>query len=250
MQVITDAPTLLRELGSYAYNPSIDAELAEKLQGMPSNDVDRIFMGMELLHTFRDRIGEAGLELLGQLAAFSDLQKWQVPGKPERIKNLLASAKRDLREPGDFPLVKEDPEPILAYREDGKDWRDDVEPDLDAMKLRKRKAVEKLKIEHQDRTAPTPFGVANSDMDSRGKINGLVTMALIAKSMNAPFEQGFTLADDSTVMLDANETIGLGVAVGTFVSAVHIRARALKDAIAAAATVEDLAAIDITADWP
>lgn len=250
MQVITDATTLMRKLGAYAYNPASDSELAERLQTMPGSDVDKMFLAMELLNTFRDRVGPAGLELLGQLAAFAEIKQWQIPGQPERIAKLLNGAKRDLGEPGIDQLVEDDPEPVLVYRADGLDWRAGVTPDLEAMKASKRKAVNALKIEHQDSVAPTPFGLVNSDMDSRGKINGLVTMALVAKSMAAPFEQGFTLADDSTVMLDGDMTIGLGVAVGTYISDVHARARVLKDAVDAATTVEELAAIDLAADWP
>ncbi|MEN9924073.1 MAG: hypothetical protein RL268_199 [Pseudomonadota bacterium] len=96
----------------------------------------------------------------------------------------------------------------------------------------------------------TPLGSVQVDAKSKQNINGLVTMALIAKGAGAPFSEPFTLADNSVATLNADQMIGLGVAVGKYVAAVHEVARALRDAIEAAATHAALDAIDIGAGWP
>lgn len=98
--------------------------------------------------------------------------------------------------------------------------------------------------------ATTSFGTVQVDAKSKQNINGLVTMALIAKGAGATFSEPFTLADNSTVVLDADQMIGLGVAVGQHVADVYSRARELRAAIDAAADAEALAEIDIAAGWP
>lgn len=98
--------------------------------------------------------------------------------------------------------------------------------------------------------APTPFGVAQCDIASAVKINGIATMATIAKSAGAAFSEVFTMADNSEVTLDADQAIAFGVAVGDYISAVYSRGRDLRVAINGAATAEALAAIDLESGWP
>jgi hypothetical protein len=98
--------------------------------------------------------------------------------------------------------------------------------------------------------APTPFGTAQSDIESMVKINGLVSMAMLAKQSAAAYSEVFTLADNSEVTLSADQMIGFGVAVGQHIAAVHARGRELRAAIDAAADQAALAAIDVTTGWP
>jgi hypothetical protein len=99
-------------------------------------------------------------------------------------------------------------------------------------------------------TAPTPSGAVQIDEQSKLKINGLVTMAMLADQQAQPFSEDFTIADNSVVTLDAAATIAMGVAVGQFVSDTYARARELRDAIEAATDVANLEAIDIDTGWP
>lgn len=99
-------------------------------------------------------------------------------------------------------------------------------------------------------TATTPFGIAQTDTDSMVKINGSVSMAMLAKQSATAYSATFTLADNSTVDMDADQMISFGVAVGTHVADVYARGRDLRDAIYAATTADDLAAIDLTSGWP
>jgi hypothetical protein len=96
----------------------------------------------------------------------------------------------------------------------------------------------------------TPFGTIQSDATSQRNINGMVTMALIAQGMGAPFSEAFTLADNSVVTLSAPQMIGLGAAVGQHVAAAYARGRALRDAIHTALDHDTLDLIDVDAGWP
>jgi hypothetical protein len=121
---------------------------------------------------------------------------------------------------------------------------------LDVRKARKRAEVNELRDLHQNDTAMTPVGWVDVDEQSKTKINGLVSMATLAKGAGQPFQVNFTKADDSRVTLDADGIIGLGMSVGQHIMACHYHASALKDAIAAATDDQELAAIDILANWP
>ena len=57
-------------------------------------------------------------------------------------------------------------------------------------------------------------------------------------------------ADNTIVTLDAQQVIALPAALTQRVYAVHMHARALKADVDAAASLDDLAAIDITTGWP
>lgn len=98
--------------------------------------------------------------------------------------------------------------------------------------------------------APTPFGVVDSDDDSRANVSGAALAALIAKTTAQPFAMDWTMADNGVVTLDADEMIALGMAVAAHVNAAHERARVLRSEIEAASDVAALFLIDVTADWP
>lgn len=123
-------------------------------------------------------------------------------------------------------------------------------PPLDVAKLAKWEAVKAIRNTKENGEAPTPFGPVQCDDTSKIKVSGLVTMAFIAKSNAQPFSGGFTLADNSVVTLNADQAIGMGIATGRYVSALHERARELRVAIEAAQTIAALDAIDHTAGWP
>ena len=116
----------------------------------------------------------------------------------------------------------------------------------------------------RDRRVRTPFvfgeHVFDYDTESQKRITGAATLAGFA--MGAGKQPGDLLwhggetpfmwitADNSLVQLDAPTTFTLGQAAAAWESAHIFAARALKDAIAAAADDAALDAIDITAGWP
>lgn len=114
----------------------------------------------------------------------------------------------------------------------------------------KRQAVTSARDNHEWAGCAAPLGRMDTDPDSQRKINGSVTMALIAQSLGQPFSIDWTMEDNSTIAHDAPAMIAAGVAVGQYVADCHARALVLKDLIDAAADMAALNAIDIEAGWP
>ncbi|MDQ2820678.1 MAG: DUF4376 domain-containing protein [Pseudomonadota bacterium] len=77
-------------------------------------------------------------------------------------------------------------------------------------------------------------------------VTGAVLLASLAKSAGAPYSETWTLFDDTTRDLDADQVIALGIALGQRVSEIYATARSLRDQIAAATTGAEIDAIK----WP
>lgn len=78
------------------------------------------------------------------------------------------------------------------------------------------------------------------------RINGAVQLAVIAKSSGAAYSETWTLTDNTTRQLDADQVIALGLALGQFVSGLYATGRALREQINQAETIEAVHAIG----WP
>ena len=87
------------------------------------------------------------------------------------------------------------------------------------------------------------IGRFDSDADSRARIVGAVTAAKIAKDASQPFNVEWTLADNTAVMLDADQVISVGFAMLTHITSTHEKSRNLRSAIVAAEDAESLDAI-------
>lgn len=128
--------------------------------------------------------------------------------------------------------------------------------------IEKPATVEGLRIELWDKVkrkrrnvelngCNTPLGVMDTDETSQRKINGAVTMAILAMIASQPYLEAWTMKDNSVVDHDGPAMIAAGVAVGTHVANCHAVATALRVEIEAATTIAELEAIDIdAADWP
>jgi hypothetical protein len=110
--------------------------------------------------------------------------------------------------------------------------------------------VRAIRADKVDGGATTPFGRVDTDKLARTNISGAALSAVIAQGASAPYSVEWTLADNSSVVLNAAEMIGLGLAVMQHVDACYNRARALRNLINAAPDMAELLAIDITAGWP
>lgn len=86
-------------------------------------------------------------------------------------------------------------------------------------------------------------GRFDSDADSRARIVGAVTAAKIAKDEGQPFSVEWTLADNTTVMLNAEQVISVGFAMLTHITSTHEKGRVLRAQIDAAEDVDSLNAI-------
>ena len=111
-------------------------------------------------------------------------------------------------------------------------------------------AARKQRDDAIDAGAPTPFGAVDSDEAARSNVSGAALGALIAKSANAPYSVTWTMLDNSTVALDADQMIAMALSVLMHVNACHERARELRAVIEAATDMAALLAIDVTAGWP
>ncbi|MTW11439.1 DUF4376 domain-containing protein [Pseudoduganella eburnea] len=78
------------------------------------------------------------------------------------------------------------------------------------------------------------------------RINGAVQLAVLAKANNVAHTETWTLTDNSTRQLDADQLIALGLALGQFISGVYAIGRALRVQINQAETIEAVNAIG----WP
>ncbi len=82
--------------------------------------------------------------------------------------------------------------------------------------------------------------VFDSDAISQSRIQGAVQLAQLAISTNQPFLITWTLRDNSTIDLDANQMIEVGIALGAHIANTHTRARELRALIEQANSKEEL----------
>lgn len=255
MQFITDDLDLAHRATVYVMQSAtyLPAEVQGKLNNVISRGGpgDKICNLSELLYSHYDLLDAAGKELMANLFAITARKAWVAD--TARADTVVGVVYRDLGVTTTMPLpaAGEEPEPQVNLREGELNWKSGITATLDQVQARKWDQVKSLRREKELAGADTPIGVVQSDDLSKVKINGLVTMAMIANLNQQPFDESFTLADNSIVALDATTAITMGVAVAQHVSAAHARARQLRDEIYAAdATVDSVQAIDITTGWP
>jgi uncharacterized protein YaiE (UPF0345 family) len=162
-----------------------------------------------------------------------------------------------LRNPATGEQVLVDEAVLTAPEDAPEDWASPYEgwdkigdglpiADLQAEAWGRVKAIRGARLQ----LAETTFGTAQADLESMVKINGLVSMAMLAEQSSSAFAETFTMADNSEVELDAGQMLSFGVQVGQHIAAVHARGRDLRAAIDAASSAADLAGIDLEVGWP
>lgn len=102
---------------------------------------------------------------------------------------------------------------------------------------------------HINNGAPTSFGSVDSDEISRTNISGATIAAVVSKQANTPFSIVWTMQDNSTVTLNADQMIQLGLEVVQYINQMHSVARSYREAIENALSMAELLAIDVTANW-
>lgn len=90
----------------------------------------------------------------------------------------------------------------------------------------------------------------NADAESRNRIMGAVQLAQLALAAGSPFSITWTLADNSTRDLSAEEMMQVGTALGQRVGAAHARAAALRVLVNAATSAAELEHLDVSTGWP
>ena len=116
-------------------------------------------------------------------------------------------------------------------------------PTLDELKTAK---WEKIKATRDaEERSPLPYMGALFDFDdtSSERLNWALEAARSAQALGATFSVNWTTADNATITMTASDIIGLPIAVAQRSDALHQKARALRAAIDAATTAEEVAAV-------
>jgi hypothetical protein len=92
----------------------------------------------------------------------------------------------------------------------------------------------------------TPFGVIQCRPEDRSNISDAVTLANSLADMGLPVDITWTLADNTTVVLNRIQMIQVGLLLGQRAQTTYGQGRAVRAAIAAATTKTDVDAIE----WP
>lgn len=130
----------------------------------------------------------------------------------------------------------------------------DHEPDLQAAELAaKREAKIKLVKEIRNHLETRGFSymgkVIDSDSDSVRRITVASMAAMAAQAAGQLFVITWTCADNSPLVLNASQMIGMPVAMAVAGSALHEHARNLKEQIENA-TLANIDSIDLEGGWP
>lgn len=117
---------------------------------------------------------------------------------------------------------------------------------LDAQKARVKARVKMNRDRAEWAGVETPHGHIDSDPDAQRKIAGAVQMFMLAGS---PETVDWRMQDNTIVTLDATEMSAIGLLVGQHVSACQARKNELDAQVDAAATEEELSAINVETGW-
>jgi hypothetical protein len=135
-------------------------------------------------------------------------------------------------------------------------WRWTSEPiplaELPAAKLAKRAQVTALRDAKESDVAVTPHGIVDADPTSSKRLLALQGACLTALLTGATWTPlPWTMADNSVFVVSTPvEGLQLAGAVTAHAAALHAYSTHLKGLIEAAEDFDELAAIDITSDWP
>lgn len=108
----------------------------------------------------------------------------------------------------------------------------------------KSQQVNRLRDEKEASGFPYLGKTFDSDERSASRIFGAVQAAQAAVAAGQPFVIDWTVQDNSVLTLDAQETIGMSVAMAQHANALHQHARALKAQVEAATTQDELDAVE------
>lgn len=143
--------------------------------------------------------------------------------------------------PGVATMVSTAPPGEGAWRMVGNQWQR-------RLTLAERKALKWQQM--KEKRSSMEFGTfiwdgSEFDCDeiAQNRINGGVTLATLALANDQPFDQDWTLADNTVRNLSASQMIAVGIALAGHVNAVHTRGREVRQAIQAASSRAEVDAI-------
>lgn len=117
----------------------------------------------------------------------------------------------------------------------GQGWRWDFEAsgwvrpvELEELRATAWERIKRDRDAHEHGGFDTPLGRFDSDLTSQSKIIGAVSVAQMALASSQAFSIEWTLQDNSTVVLDAESMISVGLALMAHVDATHQTGRSLR----------------------
>lgn len=120
----------------------------------------------------------------------------------------------------------------------------DLSAGLDGMKARAWAAVKTARTMAENGVFEFEGGVYQAN---QGQIMGAVLLALVAKLNAQAYAETWTLKDNSTRELSADQVIALGVTLGQYMSSTYAAGRVTREAIQAANSADELKALGWTA---
>lgn len=142
---------------------------------------------------------------------------------------------------GGFQPMPAQPGPHHEWDWATKQWHEPT--DLEPARAAKWSQIKAARDAHENGGFDTDWGRFDSDPASQTKLIGAAQLASIALAQGAPFGIEWTLQDNTSVPLDANQMISVGVALAAHIDAAHQRGRQLRAQIEAATTLQDLESI-------
>lgn len=123
-------------------------------------------------------------------------------------------------------------------------------PDLTALRTARWALVKARRDQAEWWGCSTALGRVDTDPESQRKTSGAVQLAMIAQATGTSFEIDWTMQDNGVAAHDAAAMIAMGVAVGQHVAACHAAALMKRQALANAADVAAIEAVDLDNGWP
>lgn len=106
---------------------------------------------------------------------------------------------------------------------------------LQELKDAKWEQIKQARAAAIDAPLVTPYGVFDSDAPGRTSITEAVLMANNMTALSLPVEIDFTLADNTSIALNAQQIVTVGLLLGQKVQTAHARSRLLRGQIEIAA---------------
>lgn len=111
---------------------------------------------------------------------------------------------------------------------------------LEEAKVLKWAEIKKARAQLEFAPFECDGNVYDGDQRSRERIASAVTLAMLAKTTGQSYLETWTLENNTTVQLTADQMIAVGTALGSRISAVFDAARALRERIDASQSVSEI----------
>jgi hypothetical protein len=122
--------------------------------------------------------------------------------------------------------------------------------DVESNKLVVYEQVKAIRNALVDAGAPTTFGVVQSDINSRLNLTASCLAAVISIMQNLPFNQNWTMLDNTVVTFNATDMISFAMQAALHIDSIYARGIQLRTSINACTTMAELLAIDVGSGWP